>query len=218
MKRPYVTLKFAQTLDGRIAARDESSRWISGPQGLKFAHKLRARSEAILVGIGSVLADNPSLTTRLVKGKNPTRIIIDGKLRIPLNARVVKNTRDARTIIVTTPKVAKTKIERLKKEGVEFIVLPSVRGNIDLRKIICIFYKQGIKRILVEGGSQVITSFLKTGLADKMVVIISPKILGKGIESVGDLGIGNIKGALKLKLESAKRLGEDIIYTAYIRR
>ena len=217
MKRPYITLKFAETLDGRIAAKDSSSRWISGPGSLKFAHRLRAANDAVLIGAGTVLSDNPSLTTRLVKGKNPTRIIIDGRLRIPLTARVVKDRREAKTIIVTTPKASKRKLEKLKKQGVEFIILPSLKdGNIDLKRIIRILYKKGIRKILVEGGSRVITSFLKTGLVDRVVVILSPKILGKGVESVGDLGIGSIKGALKLRLRSVKRIGEDIIYIAHI--
>jgi len=219
VKRPYITLKFAQTLDGRIAAGDGSSKWISGPESRKFTHKLRAENDGILVGVRTILADNPSLTVRLVRGKNPARIIIDGKLRTPLTARIVKDTKAAKTIIVTTPSSPGRKRKILEKRGVEFIVLPASKGgNIDLRKIIRILYKKGIKRILVEGGSRVITSFLKTGLVDTIIAILSPRILGKGIETVGDLGIRNIKGALRLRLKDIKRLGEDIIYIDYISR
>ncbi|UCD54737.1 MAG: bifunctional diaminohydroxyphosphoribosylaminopyrimidine deaminase/5-amino-6-(5-phosphoribosylamino)uracil reductase RibD [Candidatus Omnitrophota bacterium] len=219
MKRPYITLKFAQTLDGRIAAQDGSSKWISGPESRKFSHKLRAENDGILVGVQTILADNPSLTVRLVKGRNPARIVIDPRLRIPLAARIMKDTKTAKTIIITTPTSPARKKERLKSRGVEFIVLPASKGgNIDLRKIIRILYKKGIKRILVEGGSRVITSFLKTGLTDMIITVLSPRILGKGIETVGDLGIRNIKGALKLRLKALKQLGEDIIYIAYISR
>jgi len=215
MKRPYITLKFAQTLDGRIAARDGSSRWISGPKSLRFAHRLRSVNDAVLVGIRTVIADNPSLTVRLVRGKNPTRIIIDGKLRIPLTARLVKDANRVKTIIVTTHDASARKKEILRKKGVEFIVLPALKdGNIDLKEIIRILYKKDIKKILVEGGSRIITSFLKAGLADEVVMILSPKILGRGVETVGDLGIRNIKGALKLRLKDIKRLGEDIICIA----
>ncbi len=217
MKRPYITLKFAQTLDGRIAARDGSSKWISGPKSRKFAHKLRAENDAILIGARTVLKDDPSLTVRLVKGKNPARIIIDGRLRTPLTARIVRNTSVARTIIVTTPSSPVRKRERLKEQGVEFIVLPASKdGNIDLIKIIRILYKKGIKKILVEGGSQVVTSFIKAGLGDRIIMILSPRILGKGIASIGDLGIPNIRDALQLRLKDVKRIGEDIVYIACI--
>lgn len=217
MKRPYITLKFAQTLDGRIAARDGSSRWISGRKARRFAHTLRAAHDAVLVGANTVLRDNPSLTTRLVKGKNPVRIIIDGRLRIRLDSSVVKNTKKARTIVVTTLKAPKGKLEKLRKKGVECVLQPASRsGNIDLRRIIRILYGKGIKSILVEGGSNVITSFLRAGLADKITVIISPAILGRGLAAVGDLGIANIKGVLKLRRKNIKRLGRDIIYTAFL--
>ncbi|MGB2706238.1 MAG: bifunctional diaminohydroxyphosphoribosylaminopyrimidine deaminase/5-amino-6-(5-phosphoribosylamino)uracil reductase RibD [Candidatus Omnitrophota bacterium] len=215
MTKPYITVKFAQTLDGKIAAPDGSSKWISGPEARKFAHGLRARSDAVLVGIRTVLLDNPSLTTRLVKGKNPARVIIDRKLRVPLDARLVRETNLAKTIIITTPKAPIVKMKRLKAMGVEIIVLPASKGgDIDLRKIIRILYKKGIKKILVEGGSRVISSFLKARLADEVITVISPKILGRGTESVGDMGIKNIKNALGLRLKSVKRLGKDIIYTA----
>ncbi|NQU95088.1 MAG: bifunctional diaminohydroxyphosphoribosylaminopyrimidine deaminase/5-amino-6-(5-phosphoribosylamino)uracil reductase RibD [Candidatus Omnitrophica bacterium] len=217
MKRPYITLKFAQTLDGRIAARDGSSKWISGPGSLKLTHKLRARNDAILIGVGTVLQDNPSLTVRLAKGKNPTRIIIDPKLRTPYTSRVIKNTKIAKTIIVTARKAPKVKVAQFRQKGVEFVFLPlSKRGYIDLEKIISILYKKGIKSMLVEGGGRIITSFMKKGLVDKLIAIISPKILGKGKDAVGDLGIGNIKWALKLRIKSAKHLGKDIVYTAFL--
>ena len=217
MKRPYITLKFAQTLDGRIAARDGSSKWISGPGSLKLAHKLRAENDGILIGAGTILQDNPSLTVRLIKGKNPARIIIDPKLRTPYAARIIKNTKIAKTIIVTARKAPKAKVAKFRQKGVEFVFLPlSKRGNVDLKKIIRILYRKGIKSILVEGGGRIITSFIKKGIVDKLIVIISPRILGKGKSSVGDLGIGNIKWALKLRIKSAKRLGKDVVYTAFL--
>ena len=219
MKKPYVTLKFAQTLDGKIAAIDGSSKWISSPESRKFTHKLRAKNDGILVGVGTILTDDPALTVRLVKGRTPARIVVDGRLRTPLGARVVRDKNTARTIIVTSSSSSQRKRGRLKELGVEIIVLPvSKGGNIDLRKIISILYKKGIKRILVEGGSRVITSFLKAGLADRIVMILSPKILGKGIESIGDIGIRNIKSALKLRLKDIKRIGEDIVCVGYVSR
>lgn len=215
MKRPFITVKFAQTLDGKIAARDGSSKWISGPEARKFAHRLRAQNDAVLVGIRTVLRDNPSLTARLVKGKNPARVIIDSGLRTPLDARVVRGKNAAKTIIITTSKAPRDKMKQLKSAGAEIVILPaSKKGDIDLRRIISILYKKGIKKILVEGGSRVIASFLEAGLADRVIAVISPKILGRGVESVGDMGIKNIRNAVGLRIKNIRQIGRDMIYTA----
>jgi len=214
MKRPYITVKFAQTLDGKIAARDGSSRWISGPRARKFAHTLRAKNHAVIVGIRTVLRDDPSLTVRLTKGKNPARIILDSRLRIPVEARVVREANLAKTIIITTGKAPTGKVKRLEAAGVEVIILPASKGgHVDLHRIIRILYRRGLKKVLVEGGSRVITSFLKAGLADKIVTIISPRILGSGVESVGDLGIQNMNNAVGLRIKNVRRLGRDVVYT-----
>lgn len=215
MKRPYITLKFAQTLDGKIAAEDKSSRWISGLPARRLTHKLRAECDAVLVGVNTVLEDDPSLTVRLVKGKNPARIVIDRRLRVPPRARVIRSAGRVRTIIITTPGAPKAKLEKLRRRKVEFLIAPvSMGGNIDIKRIIRILYRKGIRRILVEGGSKVNRSFLKAGLADRVVAVISPKILGSGLNSVADLGIRNIKAAVKLRPRSVKRLGNDIVYIA----
>lgn len=213
MKRPFVTLKFAQTLDGKIAAPDGSSRWISCPESLKFAHRLRAENDAILVGIGTILKDNPILTTRRVKGKNPLRVIIDTKLRIPLSAQVVRKAKNAKTIIFTKRK-SSLKIKKLENLGVETIIISRNGADIDLKEILRILYKKGIRSLLVEGGKRIITSFLQERLPDKIIVVISPKILGKGVESVGSLGINNIREAFKLRTQTIKKSGKDIIYIA----
>lgn len=219
MKKPFITIKFAQTLDGKIASFDGSSKWISSPESLKFAHKLRANNDAILVGVGTILSDDPKLTTRLVKGKNPTRIIIDRNLRIPTNAQVLSVPEKNKTIIFTTEAASKYKIDKITKKGVEIIVLPAKKGgDIDLRSIIRILYKKGIGTILVEGGSRTITSFIKEKLADKLVSVISPKIIGKGVSFTGDLGITNIKKSLLLVPGKVKKIGKDVIYTAFFKR
>ena len=219
MKKPFITIKFAQTLDGKIASFDGSSKWISSPESLKFAHKLRANNDAILVGVGTILSDDPKLTTRLVKGKNPTRIIIDRNLRIPTNAQVLSVPEKNKTIIFTTKAASKDKIDKITKKGVEIIVLPAKKGgDIDLRRIIRILYRKGIGTMLIEGGSRTITSFIKEKLADKLVSVISPKIIGKGISFTGDLGITNIKKSLLLVPGKVKKIGKDVIYTAFFKR
>ncbi|MCQ9207353.1 MAG: RibD family protein [Omnitrophica bacterium] len=211
MKRPYITLKFAQTLDGRIAARDGSSKWVSGTRSRELSHKLRAENDAILVGIRTVLADNPSLTVRHVKGKDPVRIILDSALRTPRASKVVKGAYRVKTIIACAGRKPGKKSALLEKKGVQIISCASKKGNVDLKKLVHILYKTGLRSILVEGGRGVITSFLAAGLADKIVAIISPKILGSGTESVGSLGINSMKGAVKLGFKSVRHLGDDVI-------
>lgn len=152
------------------------------------------------------------------RGKNPARIIVDTKLKIPLRARVLENAKCIRTIIVTSDKADVTKLKDLRKRNIEFIIAPTLRGgDIDLIKVIGILYKKGIKKLLAEGGSRIITSFLKLGIVDTIVAIISPKIMGKGIDTVQDLGVVNLKKALRLKLNKIEKIGGDIVYIAQIK-
>ena len=219
MKRPYITIKFAQTLDGKIAAVDGSSRWISSPESRKFAHRLRAENDAVLVGIGTVLKDDPSLTARLAKGRNPARVILDSKLRTPFNSKIAKKARSTKTIIITGKNTPGRKIRKFEKKGIKFLISSNPkRGNISIDAAIRLLYKNGMKKILVEGGRDIITSFLRAGLADRIIAVISPKILGNGKESIGELGIKNIKGALKIKPEKIIKAGGDLIYTALVKK
>jgi diaminohydroxyphosphoribosylaminopyrimidine deaminase/5-amino-6-(5-phosphoribosylamino)uracil reductase len=209
---PYVTLKWAQTLDGRIATANGSSRWIASPPSLKLAHKLRAEHDAILVGVDTVIKDNPELTTRLVKGRHPVRIILDSHLRIPPDAKVLDNQEAARTLIVTTPATPQDILARLLESGMEALVIPpDADGWVDLKELLQTLGKRGISSLLVEGGGKVITSFLRLGLADKLVVIIAPKILGKGTDAVNDLNITDLAKAYNLTFTKVYRSGEDIV-------
>jgi len=209
---PYVTVKFAQTLDGRIAAANGSSRWISSPESLKLAHKLRATHDAILAGIGNVLKDNPELTTRLVKGRNPVRVILDSKLRIPLDAKVLTNQKAARTLVAATPYADKAKLAALQAMGIEVLFTPpDARGRVDLNQLLKSLGERDISSLLVEGGGEVITSFLRLGLVDRLVAIIAPKIMGKGINAVGELNITDLSKALKLSSVKTYRSGVDIV-------
>jgi len=211
MNQPRITIKFAETLDGKIAAENGSSKWISGPASRRFAHGLRARHDAVLVGIGTVLKDDPALSVRLVKGRDPAKIVVDPRLRIPLASQLIKNARHTKTIIFTTSKAPGSKIKSLEKKGIIVIPFSSKAKRIDPKKMVRILYAIGIKSIMVEGGRGIITSFLKSGLKQKVIAIISPKILGSGIDSVGYLGIKSIKKALNLRLKSVTRLGNDVV-------
>jgi diaminohydroxyphosphoribosylaminopyrimidine deaminase/5-amino-6-(5-phosphoribosylamino)uracil reductase len=209
---PYVTLKWAQTLDGRIATAQGKSRWIASPPSLKIAHKLRAVNDAILAGINNVLLDDPELTLRLVPGRSPLRIILDSKLRIPLTAKVLTNQDKAKTLVVTTPAANKERLSALGKMGIEVLTVPAdPQGRVDLKKLLKTLGARNITSLLVEGGGEVITSFLRLGLADKTVTIIAPKILGKGTDAVGELNITDLAKAYKLTFKKVYRSGDDVV-------
>ena len=216
---PYVTLKFAQTIDGRIASVTGHSRWISSPASRTFAHHLRSTHDAILVGAGTVIADDPDLTVRHVKGRNPIRIVVDSHLRLPLGAKILQDQESARTIVATTGQAAPGKMRQLQEQGIETLLVDECvgeadRGQVNLPKLFRELGKKQIASILVEGGSAIITSLLKEKLADRLVIIVAPKILGRGIEAVADLGNQTMDEATRILFRKVYRRGEDIIIDA----
>ena len=212
---PLVTVKFAQTLDGRIATATGGSQWLSAPASRRLAHRWRALHDGVMVGVGTVLADNPELTVRLVKGRNPARIILDSRLRIPLDARVLLNQESAPTIIATTSGAEEKKLSALRRMGIEVLVIPEdERGEVDLGHLLAMLGQREISSILVEGGAATITSLLRRNLVDRLVVIVAPKVMGKGIEAVGELNITEVDKALKLSFEKVRRVGGDIVIEA----
>jgi len=212
---PLVTLKYAQTLDGRIATTTGSSQWISSPKFLKRAHQLRAANDAIMVGINTLLADDSELTVRLARGRNPARIVLDSRLRIPLDAKIIR-TLDAAPVIVATTNLADAdKATLLREKGVEVLITGRDKsGGIDLRELLKVMGQRGIASVLVEGGASVITSLLQQKLVDKLVIAVAPKILGKGIEAIGDLNIRDISQAMPASFLKTYRLGEDLVIEA----
>jgi diaminohydroxyphosphoribosylaminopyrimidine deaminase/5-amino-6-(5-phosphoribosylamino)uracil reductase len=209
--RPFITVKYAQSLDGRIATSRGDSRWISSEPSRRFAHRLRAQHDAIMVGIGTVRADNPQLTVRSVKGRNPLRIVLDSRLCIPLNAQVLQG--EAKTLIVTTDEHAKKKVQAIQKQGKEVLLIQrDTKGRVELKTLIQMLAERGISSILVEGGREIITSLLKGGLVKRMVVMTAPLILGKGIEGIGDLGITDLQGAIRPSTCKISRTEEDVIF------
>ena len=215
--RPYVISKFAMTLDGKIATYNGHSQWITGTEARKDVHELRNEVDAILVGIGTVLKDNPSLTTRLTDrhGKNPIRIIVDRQLRTPLDAQVLQ-TDLARTIIVTA-QGQQENTEAFKNTGAEFIYVPLVDGKLDLHSMLDELYKLGITDLLVEGGGEINASFLRHGLIQKYLVYVAPKILG-GRHSISPFtgpDVETIDAAVLLDFAGVEKVGEDLCITAY---
>lgn len=214
-KRPFVTLKFAQSIDGRIAAATGHSQWISSQPSLRLAHRERALHDAVLVGLGTVLKDDPQLTVRLVRGRNPIRVIVDANLHIPLKARVLQDQHRAKTIIAAAARPEGRKRDALEKRGIEVITAARDRmGRVDLGSLLDTLGKKDISSLLVEGGASIITSFLRDRLVNRMLVVMAPKIIGKGIEAVGDLGIMKIDQAVKLSFRKLLRKGDDIVVDA----
>ena len=214
---PFVTLKFAQTLDGRIASATGDSQWISSESSRRLAHRLRTLHDGVLVGVGTVLTDDPELTARLVKGKNPLRIVADSRLRIPLSARVLRDQDVAPTIIAATPRANAEKVRSLKEMGVEVLMVDEdEKGEVDLKDLLKNLAGRGISSILVEGGAGIITSLLHQQLVDKLIIFIAPKIMGQGIEAVGDLGIRDVGHALRLSFMNTYRSGEDLVIEAKV--
>jgi diaminohydroxyphosphoribosylaminopyrimidine deaminase / 5-amino-6-(5-phosphoribosylamino)uracil reductase len=219
-KMPFCLMKTAMTLDGKIATYTGDSKWVTGELSREYVHQLRHRVAGIMVGMGTILSDNPSLTTRVKDGdeSDPIRIIVDSGGRIPLEANVLNLKSKARTIIGTTEKAGKTKIKALEEKGAEIIITPAKNGRVDLMFLMKALGERKIDSVLLEGGSELNYSALEEGIVDKVNVFIAPKILGGNTAKtpVGGEGISNIKDAILLKGIDIKRFGDDIMIEGYI--
>jgi GTP cyclohydrolase II len=207
--RPYVVLKYAQTLDGRIATGGGDSKWISGTQERRVAHALRAACDAVLIGAGTVLADDPLLTVRMVPGASPIRVVVDSTLRVPADAQVFGP--DAATVVLTSPRSGPERRAALRRRGVTVEVVPEAPAGIDLAAGLARLRSLGIRCLLVEGGSRIITSALRERLADRVVVAVAPLLLGRGTDAVGDLGASLVGDGLRLLDPTVHRLGQDLL-------
>jgi 3,4-dihydroxy 2-butanone 4-phosphate synthase/GTP cyclohydrolase II len=210
--RPSVTVHYAQTLDGRLATRTGDSQWISGQESLVLAHSLRASHDAVLVGAGTVAADDPRLTARLVDGPSPVRVILDSKLRLSPLASVVSDGA-APTILATTDLAPAERRQAFARRGVEVLVLPpTLDGRVDIGSLLGELGTRGMATLLVEGGARVITAMIREGRVSRLVVSIAPRVLGTGIDAVGDLDILRLRDALSFRRASFSQLGPDVIF------
>ncbi|EQB63745.1 MAG: hypothetical protein RBG1_1C00001G1324 [candidate division Zixibacteria bacterium RBG-1] len=209
---PFVILKWASTLDGKIATVDGDSKWISNDQSRKFAHKLRSQVDAVLVGVDTMIKDDPELNTRLVKGKNPVKIILDTKGRMSLNSKIVSNAKSERTILAT---VCADK-ERFENSNLEVWKLKeNQKGQVDLLSLLKKTGENKITSILIEGGQKVLTSFMQEKLVDKVYCFIAPKIIGKGLDAVAELGIRKISDSVQLKNVEIKKIEDNVLISGY---
>jgi len=216
-KEPFVILKAAATLDGKIATREGDSKWISGEASRRLVHRLRNHVDGIVIGIGTVLRDDPLLTTRIKGGRDPYRIILDGLLRIPEKANVIEIS-PSKTIIAATEFAPKDKIEKLEKRGVQILILDSQEGKINLKSCLSKLGEIGMMSLLVEGGSQINGSFLDEGLIDKLLLFLSPKLIGdhQALGIFGGRGVSSLEEAVALKEMKTRRVGEDILLEGYL--
>lgn len=221
VEKPFIALKIAESLDGKIASRTGHSKWITNDWAREQGHYLRSIYDGILVGINTILADNPILTCRIErKGHEaphqPTRIVLDTKGRIPETALVVTD-KTAPTILVTTLLCEKEKMKRLKKSGVHILIAPMVDGHIDVKAALSLLWDEGIRSILVEGGGTVHGSFMDLKLFDKIYAFIGNKILGsaESLSAVGGKGIDTLDECTSLTFQSAQLHEGNILVTAY---
>jgi 5-amino-6-(5-phosphoribosylamino)uracil reductase/diaminohydroxyphosphoribosylaminopyrimidine deaminase/5-amino-6-(5-phosphoribosylamino)uracil reductase len=210
--RPTVTVSYAQTLDGRLATANGSSRWISSPDSLRFAHQLRAEHDAVAVGAGTACNDDPRLTVRLVTGEDPLRVVVDSTLRTPLTAAVLADGAAKGTVLAVTDRAPDGRCEEAESLGATVLRLPANGGGrVDLGALLSGLYSLGVRSVMVEGGAALITSFLFERLVDRLAVCVAPKILGRGIEAVGDLGISDLTDSLILADTSVTPYGVDLV-------
>jgi diaminohydroxyphosphoribosylaminopyrimidine deaminase/5-amino-6-(5-phosphoribosylamino)uracil reductase len=214
---PLVTLKFAQTLDGKIATVTGDSKWISNPSSLRFAHRLRSIHDAVLVGVETIIRDDPRLTVRLVTGKSPLRIVADSRLRIPLGCKVLGKRSASSTVIATTSLSDQRKADGITSAGAKVWRIRKDRSDrVDLQHLLQKLGKVDVRSVLVEGGPRVLTFFLKRRLADHLVVVIAPKMVGKGIDFVGPNASRGLAALISASSLRYFRSDDDVILVTRI--
>jgi diaminohydroxyphosphoribosylaminopyrimidine deaminase/5-amino-6-(5-phosphoribosylamino)uracil reductase len=217
--RPFVVAKSALTMDGWTGTATGHSRWVTNEKSRQFAHRLRDRLDGVLVGVGTVLADDPMLTTRLKKGvgRDPVRIIVDTDLKIPDEAKVLNRDSSALTLIAVGAHVPPERLRRVEKSGVLVLTCPTNEGRIDLTALMDILGGMDIASLLVEGGSAIMGSMIRERLVDKFYIFKAPKILGgnDGIPMSSGPGPREMNGCLKIKHIKLRRFGDDILVRGY---
>ncbi len=213
-KLPYVTLKAAQTLDGKIADEFGNSKWISSLASRKYVHQLRSLYDAVLIGRKTVELDDPSLTVRLVEGRNPKKIVLDTELKINLKHKIFSSIKDGSLIIITSKKglARKRKIKKLSLLGVKIIAVNQNEDKrLNLKSTLRELAKVGITSILVEGGSEIFSSLVKENLFDDIKLFIAPKILGNGLSAFNQIGNRTITSAFKLQFKNLEFFDDDLL-------
>jgi diaminohydroxyphosphoribosylaminopyrimidine deaminase/5-amino-6-(5-phosphoribosylamino)uracil reductase len=202
---PYITLKIAQSLDGKISASKNQQTWLTGKKSVKMVHRMRTEYDAVLVGAGTIKTDNPLLTVREVKGRNPSRVIVDGNLNVSPDSKIFKVRDPMKTFIFYSDSASKKRVQQFEKIGtMMFNINKSNNGKVDLKVVLKTLANNRITSVLVEGGRDIFTQFLEQGLYDEIIIFQTPKILGSGISAF------NQKKLKKLKLIEVEKLDADV--------
>jgi diaminohydroxyphosphoribosylaminopyrimidine deaminase/5-amino-6-(5-phosphoribosylamino)uracil reductase len=216
-RQPFVILKLAVTLDGKIATANGDARWISGAYSRDRVHRLRNQVDAVLVGAGTAVADDPQLTCRIAGGRNPWRIVLDGRLRIPLSAKVLQQPDRGKTIIVTGVQEQQKKIDALEALGVQVWRFPLRDEKIPWRLLLNKVGEMGIVSVMIEGGALTAASALKEKAVDKILFYYAPKILGgDGRVMIEGLGIRRVRQSLHVHRMDVQKVGTDILVSGYL--
>lgn len=217
--RPYVTLKAGMTLDGKLATATGESRWITGERSRREVHQLRGDVDAVLIGLRTVLADDPSLTARTgsrleqLASKQPLRIVVDSRLRTPVKAQILAQQDKAKTIIATTAAASAARRSVLQKQGIEILTVPALQGRVSLPALLKQLGRRGIMSLLVEGGSEVNAAMLKAQLVDHIRFYVAPLLLGgqnaKGV--IGGTSPARLAGAIEVRHMVTRSIGNDVV-------
>jgi diaminohydroxyphosphoribosylaminopyrimidine deaminase / 5-amino-6-(5-phosphoribosylamino)uracil reductase len=207
--RPFVVAQLGQSLDGRIATINGDSRWINGSSALDHLHRLRSHVDAVVVGIGTVIADDPQLTVRRVPGPQPRRVIIDPRGRLKASARCL-TTGDSRCIVVSNT-------ERSMPQSAELLVVKASDPHIEPTDIVAALFERGLKKILVEGGARTVSHFVDSGIVDRIHILVAPMILGSGIRGLSLSPISNLKQALRPETRVHVLDGGDVLFDCDLR-
>ncbi len=214
---PFVTLKLAATLDGKIAAASGDARWISGEDSRRRVHRMRNEVDAVIVGVETVKADDPQLTCRIPRGRNPWRIVVDSRLSIPLSARVLRQADPAKTIVATGTQVSAVKMRAIEALGAQVWPLPLKRGKVAWRPLLRKLAASGIVSVMIEGGAVVAASAVKERIIDKIIFFYAPKIVGAdGRAMIEQLGIKRVKQSIPVKNLHVVNSGDDLMITGYL--
>jgi len=214
-RRPYVHVKVAQTIDGRIGRQDAGFRWITSPPSRALVHRWRAQYDAVLVGARTIREDDPRLSVRYARGRDPHAVVLDGALSINPRARVFRSGKDRIVLVCTTPAAVRrseARVRRLVKAGATLLVLPGKKGRIALPELLRALYDQGVGSLFVEGGAEVFAQFLAEGLVDELSVFVAPAFAGSGVPALGS-SAGPFR-VTHLRLEMPERIGDDLLIRA----
>jgi diaminohydroxyphosphoribosylaminopyrimidine deaminase/5-amino-6-(5-phosphoribosylamino)uracil reductase len=215
--RPFVTLKLAATADGFTAAKDGASAWVSGEPARRLVHRWRARADAVMVGAGTAIADDPALTVRLVQGRDPVRVIVDSRARCSSGARLFREGQ-SKVIVATTSRAPAARVRLLERAGADVLLVRAERsGRVDLRALLETLATRGVLHVLCEGGATLAGALVRAGLVDRFATFFAPKLLGGGgVPILAGDGARAMRDTISLRATSIRRVGDDVLLVSEV--